>query len=467
MTTTIRPPTAPDSPGAAPPPPAPVAAPPKPKRSRRWLRVVIPFAVVVAVITGTVVVHTLQQPDATDAAFLSPISRDGIGAAALADRLAARGVVVERVTKASDALVSANHGDATLFIPAPGLVNQVYLRMIKLLPDSVRVVLVEPAALTLDRALIPVQGTKTRWAPEPVPPGCGWPEAAAAGPAGVFHVAYGEVPEESARCYGGALVAARYLPAELVLVGSSEPFRNDRATEYGNAALATGLLGAHKRIVWLDLHHGEPAPGLIDRSPDAGAGAPPSLSTGGSPDPDFPVADPNGPQRGQPQPGGGIPRQDARGGGGEPPPTPYWKLLPLWAWLALGLLALAALLFALAQARRLGPPVSEPLPVAVRAAETVEGRGRLYRRGKARSAALAALRTAALARLRTALDLAKDAPAPVVVAEVAARTGWDPARIDAVLYGAEPGDDAELVHLTNEIDALLHLAVDVHEGVPR
>jgi hypothetical protein len=142
-------------------------------------------------------------------------------------------------------------------------------------------------------------------------------------------------------------------------------------------------------------------------------------------------------------------------------------LLPPWAWAGLGLLGLAALAFALARARRLGPPVSEPLPVAVRAAETVEGRGRLYRRAKARESALQALRNTALRRLGSALDLAPDAPRSAVTEAVAARTGWAPDQVDAILYGAQPGDDEQLVRLAADLDHLLHTSIDVHKGAPR
>ena len=129
------------------------------------------------------------------------------------------------------------------------------------------------------------------------------------------------------------------------------------------------------------------------------------------------------------------------------------------------MLGLGALAFAVARARRLGPPVSEPLPVAVRAAETVEGRGRLYRRAKARRPALLTLRTSTLNRLRPALDIASDAPREAVVEAVAVRTGWPPGHVDTILYGAEPAGDADLVRLAAELDHLLHMSVDIDKGV--
>ena len=74
----------------------------------------------------------------------------------------------------------------------------------------------------------------------------------------------------------------------------------------------------------------------------------------------------------------------------------------LWATLALAFAA--AVLFAVARARRLGPPVAEPLPVLVPSAEAVTGRGRLYHRIGARQATLDALRTAAIVRLTRVLN---------------------------------------------------------------
>ena len=48
---------------------------------------------------------------------------------------------------------------------------------------------------------------------------------------------------------------------------------------------------------------------------------------------------------------------------------------------------------------------------------------------------------------------------------VAARTGWPPEHVDAILYGAEPAEDADLVRLAAELDHLLHMSIDVDRGV--
>ncbi|EUA78623.1 hypothetical protein I553_2913 [Mycobacterium xenopi 4042] len=62
-------------------------------------------------------------------------------------------------------------------------------------------------------------------------------------------------------------------------------------------------------------------------------------------------------------------------------------------------LCVTVILLAAWKGRRLGPLVAEDLPVVVRASETVEGRGRLYRSRRARDRAAEALRTATLHRL--------------------------------------------------------------------
>jgi hypothetical protein len=74
-----------------------------------------------------------------------------------------------------------------------------------------------------------------------------------------------------------------------------------------------------------------------------------------------------------------------------------------WWLLAVGVL------LAVWRARRLGPVVSEPLPVVVHAAEVVEGHGRLYARAGARDRAAAALRAAALRRIAARLGLPRGA----------------------------------------------------------
>jgi hypothetical protein len=94
------------------------------------------------------------------------------------------------------------------------------------------------------------------------------------------------------------------------------------------------------------------------------------------------------------------------------------------------------------------------LPVIVHAAETTEGRARLYRRSRARDRAAAALRESALGQLHEAHGIPRRADPSAVVATVAARTGRDPVMLYELLYGLPPLSDAALMSLSHELDVL-------------
>ena len=90
-------------------------------------------------------------------------------------------------------------------------------------------------------------------------------------------------------------------------------------------------------------------------------------------------------------------------------------------WWALVQVGLAVLLLALWRARRLGPVVAEPLPVVVRAAETVEGRARLYRRGRRpRTGPPRRCGPAPASPARSALSGCPGAPTPAAVVDAVA-----------------------------------------------
>ncbi|WP_246278610.1 DUF4350 domain-containing protein [Phytohabitans rumicis] len=396
-------------------------------------------------VTG--VSYAVEEPDPGDPAFLSPTSDADIGGQRLAEALRARGIEVQRVTRSIDARIAARAGDTTLFVPAPDAVHPAYRPFLRLMPQSTRLVLVDPSRRTLDDAGIELTTGARRWAAEAVPPDDGGPctvdEARAAGVAAALRQRY---IGDGDRCYGDGVVRQRTFFAEVVVVGANDPFRNDRIGEHGNEALATALLGTKSRVVWLDLHEVEPPPDTADGPGSATEG--PSQA-GQSPEGS---SGPGRPGSGSGSSGDG---QSGSGSSGEENstadrPNPLWNAFPPSFWALLVQLALAALVFALWRARRLGPPVSEPLPVTVRAAETVLGRGRLYRRAKARGPTAGILRAAA--RERIAQSLGPDAD---LVDAVAARTGRDRDEIDALLYGASPETDDELRRLHADLDALV------------
>jgi hypothetical protein len=106
------------------------------------------------------------------------------------------------------------------------------------------------------------------------------------------------------------------------------------------------------------------------------------------------------------------------------------------------------------RSRRLGPLISERLPVVVRASETVEGHAALYQSRRVRDRATAALREDLLVRMLPRLGLVKDAPQDAVTGAVAARSRRGQQEIARILYGPAPGTDAELVDLARNLDEL-------------
>ena len=430
---------------------------------RRRHRVIVPLALAAALIAGTVGAHALDQPDPTDPGFLSPVATDDDGGSRLADALRARGVTVQRETGLLPALLDLDNGPATLFVPAPQLLHPDTLGALGELPAGRRLLLVDPSRRVLESAGLPLVPTERRWATRAVGPDtdgrpCPLPEATRAGVAAAQLQRYAAapgVPVALDRCYSAGLVR---LPgrAELMVIGASDPFRNDRIAERGNEALGTGLLGVHGRVVWLDLDGPAPAP-TFGRT--GGSGEPAwSPTPGGSTEYD---GGGTGTGEGEGRPGGpgtstGDGSDDSPDSAGPPPPDdhPLLDAFPPWFWALLIQLALVALLIVLWRARRLGPPVTEPLPVEVRAAETVLGRARLYQRARARGPTAATLRTAALGRLRGRLDLPATLAPAELAARVAGRTGDDPEQIRELLYGAAPETDAALLELARSLDRL-------------
>ena len=115
-------------------------------------------------------------------------------------------------------------------------------------------------------------------------------------------------------------------------------------------------------------------------------------------------------------------------------------------------LCLTVGLVALWRGRRLGPLVAERLPVVVRASETVEGRGRLYRSRRARDRAAEALRTATVQRLTPRLGLAANTEPGTLSRAIAARGAGDPDTLRHLLFGPPPATDADLVALAHALD---------------
>ncbi|HST64203.1 MAG TPA: DUF4350 domain-containing protein [Mycobacteriales bacterium] len=386
----------------------PVAAPTVSGASTRtlWRRYRVAVLAVVAILIVATAIALAQSRGAQGR--LDPQSADPDGGRALATLLGDRGVRVDRVTDPG-ALTTGLTADTAVLVPIPGLLPDDAART---LGDSTQgsVVLVNPSSELLDLVGGGIQPAAFQLT-DVRPPGCDDPAAVAAGDVLIGGQTYAS--ESATRCYGtgdGApmVVGTTRGGARLIVLGTGTMLTNDRLDEDGNAALALNLLGGDGsagELRWL-----VPSPGSAADDESTAS------------------------------------------------------ILPDWVLPALLELLFAGLLLALWRGRRLGPPVVEPLPVVVRAAEAVEGRSRLYRRAQARDRAADALRSGALARMVPRLGIDSptggEPPPEAVVAAVAARSGRPDAAVHATLFGPPPGDDAGLVALADMLDSIVRDTLD-------
>ena len=134
------------------------------------------------------------------------------------------------------------------------------------------------------------------------------------------------------------------------------------------------------------------------------------------------------------------------------------RLLPVWWQIGVVQAFVALVVVGIWRGRRLGPILSERLPVRVRAAETVEGHGRLYYRLSARDQAARALRAGSRQRLGRSFGAAPSHSAAddelALSAAIGARTGRDPLQVRLTLFGPPPTTDDQLVALARDLDRL-------------
>ena len=371
-----------------------------------WRQWRAPVAVMLLVLLGGLIVALLQVRPPV-AGPLDPNDTGPAGTHALVALLQHRGQTVVRAGSVATAVSQAQARGTTLVVTSPQELSRGELAELARLRAGLLLVAPGHDALAALAPAVTLAGPA-----EPVrdlPPRCGLPGAAAAGRADLGGLLLRSAAPGAFRCYPRSEASpfsfsflVRYAtPRHIVTVlGTGTPLANANLGASGNAALALNLLAASPRIVWL-------VPGLLPAAAAAHSGQH-SLTS----------------------------------------------LIPGQVWAVVIQLGVVVVLLALWRMRRLGPLVTEPLPVVVRACETVEGHGRLYRSRRARDRAAAALRDAALGRIVIRLGLPRNVTADAACQELASRTGRDSGEIRAILFGPVPGDDAALVKLAADLDAL-------------
>lgn len=361
-----------------------------------WQRARFPLGLLLLVVlSALVVVATLGRGGQ---AALDPDAYVPQGSHALAQLLRDNGTRVTRVDNVPDAVRGAGPG-TTVFAPTLFSLSHTELGLLANLPGEL--VVVSPTADELEALAVAVRVTGGV-AVQKRSPACDLPAATKAGTVqlgGVTYQATGAAA--SIDCYdtGGSPTLVRLPGQRVTVLGSGSLFTNDKLGNQGNASLALGLVGSGAEVRWLVPSTNRQLLGA-QRTRSLNSFVPDSLT---------------------------------------------FSLLQL---------GVAVLVLALWRARRLGRVVPEPLPIVVRAAEAVEGRSRLYRASRSSGSAGEQLRAGTRNTLGRWLGLSLDTSRESLVSNSAARTGRDPAALDALLYGAPPADDAALVRLADDLDNL-------------
>ncbi|WP_326843049.1 DUF4350 domain-containing protein [Streptomyces sp. NBC_01558] len=382
----------------------PTSASPTPRQVWTRTRGVV-LALVVLLVAAVVI--AVVRSDARHGR-LDPRSADPLGSRAVAELLAGQGVSTRVVTTLGQARAAAGP-DTTLLIAAPDLLTK---RQQTLLHTATansggRTVLVAPGRPSVGTLAPGVSADPAVSFDSTLSPDCTLPAARRAGSADTGGVRYTTTAPDADACYPSdgrptlLRLPARSGNGDTVVLGAPDVLSNERLDEQGNASLALQLLGSRSHLVWY-------LPSLSDTSAaDAGDRS-------------------------------------------------FFDLLPSgWLWGTLQLFVAAALA-ALWRARRLGPLVPERLPVAIRASETVEGRARLYRKANARDRAAIALRSTTRTRLAPLVGVPPaQAHAPeALLPALSAHLDGDGQALHQLLFGPPPHDDAALISLADQLDAL-------------
>ncbi len=371
---------------------------------RKWKFWILLGVVVVVVLVGTF----LLRSGGTDQGILSPNNPAPDGAMAAAEILEQQGVDIEPAETLAgtlDALEAAGAQNATLLIhDRLGLLNGEQLRQLE--AAEAEIVLVEPSIPVLDVFAPEINSAGV--VPEPddggaatLQPQCSLADPQSAGPIDRGGAAY----RGGQMCYpvdsGQAPASASYVQSDdgtVTVLGNGGIVSNDRLAQHGNAALTLRTLGAAPTLIWYQ-------PSLADIAIDDGA-----------------------PQLGE--------------------------LVPPWVNAVMVWLLIVAVLAMMWKARRTGPLVVEPLPVIAKAAETAEGRARLYQDSRAFGRAADSLRAGTLMRLAAHFRLGHNAGTEVVVRAAAEASTLDWTDVGRILLRERPGTDAALLSWAQELDKL-------------
>ncbi|HEX7589582.1 MAG TPA: DUF4350 domain-containing protein [Demequinaceae bacterium] len=375
-------------------------------RGRFWWSLVLVFSALLAVVVAST--------PSKDSALLSLNNPGSDGARATGEILRGRGLDVRQITRLGAARI-ATPQDTTLAVVLPSNIVDYQIESVLAYPGDIVFVGVSPDLLT---AIDPSLGSAD--SPESTLRGaqCNDPDAIAAG-----RISTGGAEIDATRV-DGATVCFRSAPGigpfvvlqragrTITLLSDATLPMNGNLIDYGNAALVFRALGKHPTLVW---YLGNPLDtSTLTYSDGSGTGS---------------------------NPGGNAAEPSA-------------DFLPPGTGTALYALAIAVLIAAIWRGRRMGPLVTEALPVVVPSSETTRGRARLYRRARAYGRASASLRAAAAERMGRRLGVPRGGDAATLIRAVARATGREPLAVERLVYGPPPDGEHAMMDLVQELDTL-------------
>jgi hypothetical protein len=368
-------------------------------------------AVLVAAVLAVAFLFVSRGPGPASSAPLDPRNPTANGAQALARVLESQGIEVVVARGRAELERAGADADTTVFVArTAALAESTTKNLADVASAAERLVLVAPDRSVL-RYLAPDVGITDarRAAQDLVATECGTTDVRAGETLSRSQVEYrSSLADAACFTHDGSsvyLALARRGPRPpTVLLGATTALSNDQITQGSNGAIALRMLGHSGRVVW-----------YVPSREDVPAGDDAGLTS----------------------------------------------LLPPWIGPVLTLGGVAFVGLVLWRGRRFGRLVTEPLPVVVRAVETTESRGRLYRRARDASRAGATLQLATRTRLADYLGLPRPAATissrgadQALVAAVSAASGRRVDEVGALLLGPPPTRDDHLLGLAAELAAL-------------
>ncbi|WP_295696206.1 DUF4350 domain-containing protein [Lapillicoccus sp.] len=374
-------------------------------RRRPSRRRLVRWAVIVAVVIGVALVMTWRGADAASDVPLDPRNPQPTGSQALGRVLADHGVEVT-VARGQAALSGAQiDGDTTVFVARTSALAQATIdELADLSRQAGRVVVVDPDPWVLRYLSPEVTIAQTRRDGADLAASCDTADIRQgeriSHSQSEFQLRDGSPTDACFTTTGHSVylsVPATAHHAPLVLLGSRSAITNGEIASADNAAIALRTLGHSARLVWY-------VPSTDD-----------------------------------------IPTTDQSRAADLLPPS----LVP-----GLVVVLMAVLGLMLWRGRRLGRLVREPLPVVIRAVETTESRGRIYRRAKDTGRVGVVLRDATRRRLAGYLGLPTAAPLPQLITAVSDASGRPAPEVGWLLAGPPPQTDDEMLGLAGSLAAL-------------